>query len=160
MGRFGDRRILTATKEGRLVCVAPGGQEDVLGYFAEQTALTTAEGLARWFGSPAEIDLRPGGRARFHCDDLDEECAATVEVVEAPHRFAFTWAIEGLPEDDALRTLVEFTLEPVPGDTRLRLVERGFAQAAHQAALSAFETHANQWGLELVDLRTYLDAAA
>nr|WP_207930966.1 SRPBCC domain-containing protein [Streptomyces sp. 8K308] len=28
--------------------------------------LTTAEGLSGWFGSVAEIDLRPGGRAFDH----------------------------------------------------------------------------------------------
>ena len=28
-------------------------------------ALTTAEGLAAWFGEEADIDLRPGGAARM-----------------------------------------------------------------------------------------------
>ncbi|MFE3763531.1 PucR family transcriptional regulator [Streptomyces sp. NPDC059104] len=36
VGRFGNRRILLTTKEGRLVCVAPADQDDVLVYFAEQ----------------------------------------------------------------------------------------------------------------------------
>ncbi len=43
VGRFGDRRILTATKEGRLVCVAPGGQDDMLGYFARQARAAMTE---------------------------------------------------------------------------------------------------------------------
>ncbi|MCZ4123928.1 PucR family transcriptional regulator [Streptomyces sp. H39-S7] len=36
ISRFGDRRILLTTKEGRLVCVAPGDQADVLTHFAQQ----------------------------------------------------------------------------------------------------------------------------
>ncbi|TDD18690.1 SRPBCC domain-containing protein [Nonomuraea diastatica] len=123
-------------------------------------ALTTAQGLSRWFGSVAEIDLRPGGRAFFRWDDLDEESVATIAVVDPPHRFAFRWGIEGLPEDDAPQTLVNFILEPVPDGTRLRLVESGFGQAADEVARSAHKANSQGWDAELVDLETYLDAAA
>ncbi|MCX5202949.1 helix-turn-helix domain-containing protein [Streptomyces sp. NBC_00237] len=34
--RFADRRILVASKDGRLVCIAPGEQTDVLHHFAKQ----------------------------------------------------------------------------------------------------------------------------
>ncbi|MET9142974.1 helix-turn-helix domain-containing protein [Streptomyces sp. NPDC004042] len=37
VGRFGDRRILLTAKAGRLICIAPGDQDDVLTFFAEQT---------------------------------------------------------------------------------------------------------------------------
>ncbi|MFB4289503.1 SRPBCC domain-containing protein [Nonomuraea sp. ATR24] len=121
-------------------------------------ALTTAEGLSRWFGSVAEIDLRPGGRAFFRWDDLGQESVATVAVVDPPRRFAFRWAIEGLPEDDAARTLVEFTLEPVPEGTRLRLVESGFAQAAADVGRSARAANSQGWDAELAELEIYLDA--
>ncbi|MEU8202876.1 SRPBCC domain-containing protein [Streptosporangium sp. NPDC049046] len=123
-------------------------------------ALTTAEGLSRWFGSAAEIDLRPGGRAFFRWDDLDQESVATIAVVDPPHRFAFRWAIEGLPGHGTPRTLVDFTLEPVPDGTRLRLVESGFTQAADDVARSAHKANSQGWDTELVDLETYLDAAA
>ena len=123
-------------------------------------ALTTAEGLSRWFGSVAEIDLRPGGRAFFRWDDLGEESVATIAVVDPPHRFAFRWAIEGLPEDDAPQTLVDVTLEPVPDGTRLRLVESGFAEAADDVARSAHKANSQGWDMELADLETYLDATA
>ncbi|MEU6716151.1 SRPBCC domain-containing protein [Nonomuraea sp. NPDC046802] len=123
-------------------------------------ALTSAEGLSRWFGSVAEIDLRPGGRAFFRWDDLDQESVATIAVVDPPHRFAFRWAIEGLPGHGAPQTLVDFTLEPVPDGTRLRLVESGFAQAADDVARSAHKANSQGWDMELVDLETCLDAAA
>ncbi|MEW2221125.1 SRPBCC domain-containing protein [Streptomyces sp. NPDC006990] len=123
-------------------------------------ALTTAEGLSQWFGSVAEIDLRPGGRAYFRWEDLDEESVATITVVEPPHRLSFRWPIDGRPEDDASRTLVTFTLEPVAGGTRLRLVESGFTQAADDLARSAHQSNSQGWTAELGDLESYLDAAA
>ncbi|WP_175409428.1 helix-turn-helix domain-containing protein [Streptomyces sp. TRM64462] len=44
LGRFGDRRILFTTKDGRLVCVAPGDQDDVLTFFAKQAYAATDGG--------------------------------------------------------------------------------------------------------------------
>ncbi|MER5209343.1 helix-turn-helix domain-containing protein [Streptomyces sp. NPDC002838] len=46
VGRFGERRILLTTKDGRLVCVAPGDQEDVLAFFAKQAHAATDGGQA------------------------------------------------------------------------------------------------------------------
>ncbi|MFB4197304.1 SRPBCC domain-containing protein [Streptomyces carpaticus] len=123
-------------------------------------ALTTPEGLSGWFGSVAEVDLRPGGRAFFRWDDLDDESTATLTVVDPPHRFAFTWPLQGFPPDNAPRTVVEFTLEPVTEGTRLRLVESGFAQAAAGTARSARETNSRGWDAELAELVGHLDAVA
>ncbi|WP_433005054.1 SRPBCC domain-containing protein [Kribbella sp. CA-294648] len=122
-------------------------------------ALTTAEGLSRWFGSVAEVELRPGGRAFFRWDELDDESVATVVMVDPPHRFSFRWGMYGVPADDAPQTLVEFTLEPVPEGTRLRLVESGFAQAADDVAEAAHKANSLGWTVELADLENYLDAA-
>ncbi|MFE2302955.1 PucR family transcriptional regulator [Streptomyces sp. NPDC059445] len=44
IGRFGDRDVLITTKDGRLLCVAPGHQDDVLGYFAKQAYAATEGG--------------------------------------------------------------------------------------------------------------------
>ncbi|MEV2255486.1 helix-turn-helix domain-containing protein [Streptomyces sp. NPDC050147] len=44
ISRFGDRSILLTTKEGRLVCVAPGDQGEVLLYFAKQAFAATGGG--------------------------------------------------------------------------------------------------------------------
>ncbi|GGT58783.1 hypothetical protein GCM10010271_72720 [Streptomyces kurssanovii] len=42
--RFGNRRILLTTKNGRLICIAPGDQADVLGFFAKQAYAATDGG--------------------------------------------------------------------------------------------------------------------
>ncbi|MEU0691527.1 PucR family transcriptional regulator [Streptomyces uncialis] len=41
IARFGDRSTLLTTKDGLLVCVAPGDQHDVLTYFAKQAYAAT-----------------------------------------------------------------------------------------------------------------------
>ncbi|MFJ2112267.1 PucR family transcriptional regulator [Streptomyces sp. NPDC087850] len=44
IGRFGDRSVLITTKAGRLVCIAPGDQGEVLTYFAKQAHAATDGG--------------------------------------------------------------------------------------------------------------------
>ncbi|MBT2509383.1 helix-turn-helix domain-containing protein [Streptomyces sp. ISL-98] len=42
--RFGNRRILLTTKNGRLICIAPGDEADVLSFFAKQAYAATDGG--------------------------------------------------------------------------------------------------------------------
>jgi uncharacterized protein YndB with AHSA1/START domain len=121
-------------------------------------ALTTAEGLAAWFGQEVAIDLRPGGTARMSWEDGFTQ-TMRVERVEEPTAFGFTWQIHGLPEDDPRRTYVEFTLEPAGTGTRLTVAETGFAQLPDDAHRAAFDANAGGWVSELGELVTYLDAA-
>ncbi|WP_137992585.1 PucR family transcriptional regulator [Streptomyces vilmorinianum] len=44
LARFGNRRILLTTKDGRLICVAPGDEPDVLAFFAKQAYAATDGG--------------------------------------------------------------------------------------------------------------------
>jgi uncharacterized protein YndB with AHSA1/START domain len=90
--------------------------------------LTGADHLAVWFAyDGAELDLRPGGAIAFTWAEHGR-FLGRVERVEVPRVLAFRWA---RPPDEEPRpgnsTLVEFTLHPEPGGTRLRVVERGFA---------------------------------
>jgi uncharacterized protein YndB with AHSA1/START domain len=122
-------------------------------------ALTTAKGLAAWFGNEAGIDLRPGGAAWMTWKEEGFTAQMRVERVEEPTVFGFTWGIYGLPEDDPRRTYVEFTLEPAGAGTRLTVVETGFAQLAEDAHRKAFDGNAAGWAKELGELVAYLDAA-
>ena len=121
-------------------------------------ALTTAEGLASWFGQQATIDLRPGGAASMTWDS-GHTAGMRVERVEEPTVFGFTWHIYGLPDDDPRRTYVEFTLEPAGSGTRLTVVESGFSQLPEGAYREAFDGNTRGWASELGDLVAYLDAA-
>ena len=121
-------------------------------------ALTTAEGLAGWFGNTASIDLRPGGAARMTWVE-GHVANMRVERVEEPKVFGYTWQVYGLPEDDPRRTYVEFTLEPVGAGTRLTVVETGFAQLPDDLYKQAFDGNTGGWKSELGELVEYLDAA-
>jgi uncharacterized protein YndB with AHSA1/START domain len=122
-------------------------------------ALTTAEGLAAWFGDEAAIDLRPGGAARMRWHEEGFTAEMRVERVEEPTVFGFTWPIYGLPEEDPRRTYVEFTLEPAGAGTRLTVVESGFAQLPEDAYRAAYDGNTEGWAKELGELAAYLDAA-
>jgi uncharacterized protein YndB with AHSA1/START domain len=125
-------------------------------------ALTTAEGLNGWFGHKSTIDLRPGGLARmsWEGDEGVHTADMVVKVVEPTSRFAYTWRIMGLPDDDPRRTFVDFTLVPVDGGTRLSVSESGFAQVPDDVFTSAYEGNTGGWTHELGELVAYLDAAS
>src|ERR1700751_2013177 len=95
-------------------------------------ALTTAEGLAAWFGEEAVIDLRPGGAARMRWAS-GYSVERRVERVEEPAVFGLPWQIAELPADAPRRPYVEFPLEPDGAGTRLTVVETGFAQLPEDA---------------------------
>ncbi len=121
-------------------------------------ALTTAEGLAAWFGQQAAIDLRPGGSARMSWDS-GHTTEMRVERAEEPWVFGYTWPIFGLPAGDPRRTYVEFTLEPSGTGTRLTVTESGFAQLPEDARRAAFDGNTDGWRKELDELAGYLAGA-
>jgi uncharacterized protein YndB with AHSA1/START domain len=89
-------------------------------------ALTTPEGIARWWGPDAgpvlivETDLRVGGRFRVRFRMLDgsehESCGEYLEVVR-PRRLAMTWRWAG--GEDPGESLVEIDLRAVATGTEL-----------------------------------------
>ena len=76
-------------------------------------ALTDPAALADWFANEVELDLRPGGKARFRWAN-GEQRRARVTAVESGERLAFAWDDEGA---------VEFTLSDEEEGTRLIVVE-------------------------------------
>lgn len=121
-------------------------------------AITTAEGLAAWFGNTATIDLRPAGSGKMTWTS-GESAEFRVERVEERAVFGFTWPMYGMPEGDPRRTYVEFTLEPNGAGTRLTVVESGFAQLPDDAYGKAYDAHTEGWASELGELADYLDAS-
>ncbi|MEU9319053.1 helix-turn-helix domain-containing protein [Streptomyces sp. NPDC048295] len=67
LARFGGRKILLTTKDGRLVCIAPGSQPDVLRYFAKQSHAATDGGRVA-VGRPHH---GPGGVVHSYDEALD-----------------------------------------------------------------------------------------
>ena len=79
-------------------------------------ALTDEDRLEEWLAPDVELDPVEGGEIAVR--DGDDERAGVVETVEEAERFAFTWARPGQGE-----SFVEFTIEALPGGTRVNVVE-------------------------------------
>ncbi|MGX1267238.1 PucR family transcriptional regulator [Streptomyces phaeoluteigriseus] len=73
ISRFGDRSVLLTTKDGRLLCIAPGPQDEVLTYFAKQAHAATDGGRVA-IGRPQP---GPGGVVHSY-----EEALNTLELAE------------------------------------------------------------------------------
>jgi uncharacterized protein YndB with AHSA1/START domain len=114
-------------------------------------AITEPDQIARWFGTSAELELRPGGEGTFSWESLDVTTPITVEAVDPPARFAYRWEPGGAAKGGPT-TLVDFRLEEIPGGTRLTLVESGFSQFGPESR------RGNEfgWDEELGQLRVFL----
>ena len=119
-------------------------------------ALTQPDQLSAWFGTQATIDLRPGGEVVFTWDSSTgppRTHRGVIEVVEPPKRLAFRWQSDPAI---AATTRVEFTLEPHPQGTRLRLVESGFASLPPDLRGGLHERNTRGWQRGLGQLADYL----
>jgi uncharacterized protein YndB with AHSA1/START domain len=128
--------------------------------------LTEAEHIGRWFGDAgAEIDLRPGGEMVMHWAEHGTS-RARVEAVEPHRRFAYRWAPfrdpGGADPVEGNSTLVEFTLSPEGGATRLRVVESGFAalDCSDEQRAENLAGNTEGWRLELGELADYAEKVA
>src|ERR687888_83433 len=90
-------------------------------------ALTDEDRLEEWMAP--EVDLDPVEGGEISVRDGDEERRGTVETVEENERFAFTWSRPGEGE-----SFVEFTIEALPGGSRVTVVETPM----HSATAMAF----------------------
>jgi uncharacterized protein YndB with AHSA1/START domain len=87
--------------------------------------LTDAEKMARWIGTSAALDPRPGGDFRLEMGDGNVVVGNFLEV-DPPRRVVFTWGWEGAgsPLPPGAST-VEITLIPDGDGTLLRLRHLG-----------------------------------
>jgi uncharacterized protein YndB with AHSA1/START domain len=125
--------------------------------------ITQAEHVGKWFGDSAEVDLRPGGTMVLRWEKYGTQYA-TIENIDEPRYFSYRWkpGFPGEKPGDADSTLVEFTLTPHEGQTRLRVVETGFSRLSLNESDRAeqFESNSDGWAIQLRDLLEYVDGLA
>jgi uncharacterized protein YndB with AHSA1/START domain len=114
-------------------------------------ALTTAEGIAAWWGPDevpvvrADVDARVGGtyRVRFRTRDGREHevCGKFLEI-SAPHRVVMTYlyTFGGEPDEFGRTSRVEIDLVPFAGGTDLTLTHLDLASETSKTS------HAGGWG--------------
>ena len=86
-------------------------------------ALTDEDRLEEWMAPDVELDPVEGGE--ISVSDGEDGRTGKVETVEEEERFAFTWTRPGEGE-----SFVEFTIEPLPRGTRVRVVETAVGPTA------------------------------
>ena len=79
-------------------------------------ALTDEDRLEEWMAPEVELDPTEGGEIAVR--DGDDQRTGTVETLDEGERFAFTWSRPGEGE-----SFVEFTIEALPGGSRVTVVE-------------------------------------
>ncbi len=111
IARFGDRSILLTTKDGRLLCIAPGHQQDVLTHFAKQAHAATDGGQVA-VGRPQP---GPGGVVQSYEEALNAlEIAERLDLDDPVLRAADLLVYPVLARDrQAMADLVHNTLGPL-----------------------------------------------
>ena len=105
-------------------------------------ALTDEDRLEEWLAPDVELDPTEGGEIAVR--DGEDERFGTVETVEEGERFAFTWSRPGESE-----SFVEFTIEALPGGSRVTVVETPIRSAATDTAAGSTAMAAGGWGTRL-----------
>ena len=130
-------------------------------------ALTTAEEFGAWFGARLAGTFTPGARVAGTITAKGYEHLAmeiAIERVEPEHLFSYRWhpyAIDPKVDYSAEpSTLCEFTLEEVPGGTRLTVVESGFDRIPAARRDEAFRMNDHGWAAQLGSIERYLAAQA
>src|SRR5262245_17653917 len=109
-------------------------------------ALTEEDRLEEWLAPDVDLDPTEGGEIAVR--DGDGERFGTVETVEEAERFAFTWSRPGEGE-----SFVEFTIEALPGGSRVTVVEMPMHSAATNTAAGSTAMTAGGWASRLARLQ-------
>ncbi len=128
-------------------------------------AMTTAEGVAAWFGPDdvpvvrAEMDARVGGAYRVHfrtLDGRDHEASGEFLEVVPPRRIvmSWNWAFGGVPEEQGRTSRVEINLAPIAEGTELTFTHADLWDEASE------KSHTGGWTGALEKLVRHLESAA
>jgi uncharacterized protein YndB with AHSA1/START domain len=109
-------------------------------------ALTDEDRLEEWLAPDVELDPVEGGEIAVR--DGEDERTGVVETLEEDRRFAFTWSRPGEGE-----SFVEFTIEPLPGGSRVTVVETPTYSASTNTAAGPTAMALGAWGPRLTRLQ-------
>ena len=112
-------------------------------------AMTTAEGVASWFGPDdvpvvrAEMDARVGGAYSVHfrtLDGRDHEARGEFLELAPPRRIVMSWkwAVGGEPEEGERISRIEIDLAPLADGTELTFTHAGLWNEASEKS--------HEWG--------------
>lgn len=126
-------------------------------------ALTDSKQFGEWFRArfdgPFVAGREVGGQITYPGYE-HFRFVVTVERIEPRTLFSLRWhpsAVEpGRDYSAEPTTLVEFTLEPVAGGTRLRLVESGFDSLPPDRREAAWRSNDGGWTIQMENVRQHV----
>jgi uncharacterized protein YndB with AHSA1/START domain len=130
-------------------------------------ALTDYREFGTWFRVRLDSPFVPGkpaGGQITHPGFEHVRMEVVVQKMQPERLFSFTWhpyAVE--PDVDYSKeppTLVEFTLEPSPNGTLLRVVESGFDKVPAHRRDEAFRMNEGGWGAQMGNIERHVRQAA
>lgn len=114
-------------------------------------------------GRPEQVDVREGALIMSEIPEYGRFPQRIVRI-EPPRFISFRWAsaFPGEEPREANSTLVEFTLIPEGGETRLSVVESGFTglAAPEETRRKAFEDNTEGWVGQLDELKRLVEEVA
>jgi uncharacterized protein YndB with AHSA1/START domain len=124
-------------------------------------AISTPEGLSRWFSEHVSFEPQVGAEIVFEWDDYGKKYGC-VEAFEPQQRFGFRWlageAGRNEPVTDDNSTLVIMELEEIQNGTRLTVTESGFSRLPKELQTSELVKNDRGWDYELAELVVYMRA--
>ncbi len=128
-------------------------------------ALSDSNEFGRWFGAKLESSFAPGARVQGQITLKGYEHVKmdmTIERIEPERLLSYRWhpyAIEtGVDYSAEPTTLVEFTLEEIPGGTELTVVESGFDRIPGARRAEAFRMNDHGWAGQLKNIERHVSS--
>jgi len=130
-------------------------------------ALTDYREFGAWFRVKLEgpfVAGKPAGGQITYPGYEHVRMQVIVQKIEPERLFSFTWhpyAIEpGVDYSKETPTLVEFTLEPTPSGTLLRVIESGFDKIPKHRRDEAFRMNEGGWEEQMRNIARHVRQAA
>lgn len=116
---------------------------------------------ARWDG-PFDLGKATRGRSTYPgFEHIQFELVVTR--MEPERLFSVTWGPYAVDPDEERAqdppTVVEFTLEAIPGGTRLRLVESGYDKFPPHRRVAVFRDNEDGWNTQMENITRHVENA-
>ena len=128
-------------------------------------AITDYTEFSQWFRVKLDGPFVVGELSRGHMTYPGHEhmaWLAEIRAIDPDRLFSLTWhpcAVEvGVDYSNEPSTLVEFSLEPIEGGTRLHVVESGFSSLPESRYANALRSNESGWTEQMKNIQSHVES--